>query len=114
MPEVVLAAQSPTLAIRLSTSFLSKVRLPDGKTLLFRRRPRSETEEPVFLSHFVIVEGAAQGADRHFSTKPIASGSWAAAAPPPLRSLKALGREGLTRTVGATLIPSWRSARRWS
>jgi cyclic beta-1,2-glucan synthetase len=106
--EVVLAAQSADARHpAFNKLFIESEVLPDGKTLLFRRRPRSETEEPVFLSHFVIVEGGLpRGADRHsYETDRLRFLGRGRTARAPLALSAPAKGGGLTRTVGATLDP---------
>jgi cyclic beta-1,2-glucan synthetase len=101
--EVILADQSTDRRHpAFNKMFIESEFLPDLNTLLFRRRPRSSDEDPLFLAHFLILDSRRSLTKAHETDR-----------------LKFLGRgrnihnpiafdlpgEGLTATTGATLDP---------
>ena len=59
--EVVLAAAATDRRHQaFAKLFVESEYIPDLNALLFRRRPRSATEEPRFLLHMLVVEGGAE------------------------------------------------------
>lgn len=101
--EVVLA---PQMADRrhpaFNRLFIESEYLPDLNALLFRRRPRSADEQPLYLLHMLVVgqgraiTGAHESDRARFLGRGRSPRSPAALEP---------GSEGLTGTVGATLDP---------
>ena len=97
--------------------FIESEYLPELDALLFRRRPRAESEAPVFLAHLALAAGDTQAlagghsrhADaQHARTRAIGRASWVAAltlARAPQALLLGRNTSGLSGTVGATLDP---------
>jgi cyclic beta-1,2-glucan synthetase len=87
--------------------FIESEYLPDSHALLFRRRPRSATEKPLFLAHFLLLdpEIADQATNPSFESDRARFIGRGGGIRNPEALLPATGETGLTQTTGATLDP---------
>ncbi|CAG0946396.1 partial cyclic beta-1,2-glucan synthetase, partial [Anaerolineae bacterium] len=103
--EIILAAQTADARHpAFNKMFIESEYVPETNTLLFRRRPRSLSEEPIYLAHSAIVSPGQAITGAHETDRARFLGRGNASrlrAPAALRP----GGAGLTGTVGATLDP---------
>jgi cyclic beta-1,2-glucan synthetase len=110
--EVVLAPQAADRSHpAFNGLFIESEYLPEVNGLLFRRRPRSVEQDPVYLAHLLVVErgqeitAAHEGDRARFLGRGRTLRSPAALAPTPPHSHTPTLCHGLSGTTGATLDP---------
>ncbi len=101
--EVVLGPQAADVRHQaFNKLFVESEFVPQLNTLLFRRRPRSADEEPIYLAHLLVTRGLRKATGAYETDRACFLGrGQTPRAPAALRR----GRNGLSGTVGATLDP---------
>jgi cyclic beta-1,2-glucan synthetase len=106
--EVVLASQADDLRHpAFNKLFIESEYLPEQQALLFRRRPRSASEKPFYLAHFMVLEPDLAGQEstlQYESDRAHFIGRWGTIRNP-RAFLTMHGEMGFSQTTGATLDP---------